>query len=296
LASKRSFKAIPFLVPLLILISIFVLYPIAATIYYSLYDPRSGGLSLNNYVAVLTSTNPLYALISRSVSTTPPWGALLHNILWVAIHVPVVTLLGMAVAYILKFYVKGSTLIKAMLFTGIVIPPAIGGLLVRFIFDAQIGLVPKAFSLLGIEPLSRTWTSYPETALLALILGSIWIWLGFSVTVFSAALETIPRSHVEAAKLFGASDWQIFYRVIAPQLKPAAVIVVVMTALWDMKIFDIVYASTQGGPGGSSTVLALVMYDYFSRALDYYRAAAVAVILTLAVIPVIFIAIRRMEK
>lgn len=293
---RKYFKALPFLIPSLTLISIFTLYPIMATIYYSFYDASKGGLSLDNYISVLTATNPLYALVARSISLVPPWGALIHNLVWVAIHVPLVTILGMVIAYVLKFYVKGSSVIKALLFIGIVIPPAIGGLIIRFIFDGYVGLVPKFFSLLGIESLSRTWTSYPETALLALILGSVWLWLGFSVTVFSAAIEAIPRSHIDAARVFGASGWQIFYKVVAPQLRPAAVIVVVMTALWDMKIFDVVYASTKGGPGGSSTVLALSMYEYLSRALDYYKASAVAVILTLAVVPIIILAIRRMEK
>jgi len=188
------------------------------------------------------------------------------------------------------------TFVKAVLFIGIVIPPAIGGLLIRFMFDGVVGIVPAFFRFLGIESLAKTWTSYPETALLALILGSVWLWLGFGVTVFSAAIEAIPRSHIDAARVFGASGWQIFYKVVAPQLKPAITIVVVMTALWDMKIFDVVYASTGGGPGGATSVLALVMYQYFARALDYYSAAVVAVILTLVTVPIIVAVVKRMER
>lgn len=114
--------------------------------------------------------------------------------------------------------------------------------------------------------------------------------------MFSAAIEAIPRSHIDAARVFGASGWQIFYKVVAPQLKPAITIVVVMTALWDMKIFDVVYASTGGGPGGATSVLALVMYQYFARALDYYSAAVVAVILTLVTVPIIVAVVKRMER
>jgi multiple sugar transport system permease protein len=173
-----------------------------------------------------------------------------------------------------------------------VVPPVVGGLIIRFMFDGVVGIVPAIFSFMGIEALSKTWTNYPSTALYALILGSLWIWLGFSITVFSAALESIPRSHIDAARVFGAPMRHIFLKVIVPQLKPAIVIVTVMTALWDMKIFDVVYASTGGGPGGSTSVLALVMYSYFARALDYYKSAAVAVILALIVAPFIVVVMR----
>ncbi|MEZ0345540.1 MAG: ABC transporter permease subunit, partial [Infirmifilum sp.] len=126
---------------------------------------------------------------------------------------------------------------------------------------------------------AKTWTIYPQTALLALILGSIWLWLGFSVTLHAAGLDSIPKSVIEAAMIDGASDWEIFFRVVAPQLKPVMLVTAVMTVMWVLKIFDIVYVVTGGGPGGSSTVLALIMYNYFASSLEYHKAAAVAVLL-----------------
>ena len=171
---------------------------------------------------------------------------------------------------------------------GMVIPPAVGGLIIRFMFDDVVGIVPRVFAALGVEGrLAGSWLRYPETALFALILGSVWIWTGFSLTTYAAAMKAVPRSHIEAARVFGASELQILFRVVAPQVKPATLIVVVMTFLWDMKIFDVVWASTKGGPGGASNVLAVVMYLYFSRALDFGAAAAVAVLMTLVVAPAI---------
>ena len=296
MALSRGLRPALFLSFPLSLIAVFVLYPMVATVFYSFYDKDSASFSLNNYIDVLLSAHPLYMLVAQSFGPTPPWGALIHNLVWVALHVPLVTLLGLVLAFLLKYYVKGSTLVKAILFLGIVIPPAVGGLIIRFMFDNVVGVAPTVFSYLGVEELSKTWTAYPQTALFALILGSVWIWSGFAVTIFSAALESIPKSHVEAAKVFGASMWHIFSRVIVPQLKPAVIIVVVMTVLWDMKIFDIVYASTGGGPGGSTNVLALVMYTYFARALDFYKSAAVAVLLTLIAAPFIALVVRWLRE
>lgn len=289
---NKQIRLIFFLLFPFTLLTIFVVYPIVATVYYSLYDKNTGSLNLNNYIDVISSINPIYMLVSRSFTPTPPWGALIHNLAWVLIHVPLTILLGLILAFILKYYVKGSALIRTIIFLGMVVPPVVGGLIIRFMFDGVVGIIPAIFSFMGIEALSKTWTNYPSTALYALILGSLWIWLGFSITVFSAALENIPRSHIDAARVFGASMRHIFLKVIVPQLRPAIVIVTVMTALWDMKIFDVVYASTGGGPGGSTSVLALVMYSYFARALDYYKSAAVAVILALIVAPFIVIVMR----
>lgn len=278
-----------FLLPF-IFITIFTIYPIFASVYYSFVTKN--GIGIDNYVRVLTDSNPLRALVLE-LSPTPPWGALIHNIVWISLHVPLVTFLGLLLAYVLKFLVRGSNVVKGIVFIGMIIPPAIGGLIIRFMFDKDIGVVPMLFNALGVKELAVTWTNYPQLALFALILGSVWIWLGFSVTIFSAALESIPKSRIDAARVFGASYWQIFRKIIILEVRPAIVIVVVMTVLWDMKIFDVVYASTGGGPGGSTNVLALVVYNYFARLLDYNSAATVAVLLTLIILPLMYIAAKR---
>ncbi|RFA98099.1 carbohydrate ABC transporter permease [Pyrobaculum aerophilum] len=289
--NRKILNYFVFLIPPLIFVGIFTIYPVFASFVYSFYT--GSGFGLDNYIKVITDTNPLRALVMPKLDYTPPWGALIHNVVWIAIHVPLVTVLGLVLAYVLKYYVVGSNLVKGIVFIGMVIPPAIGGVIIRFMFDKDIGVVPIIFSALGIKELATTWINYPNLALYALILGSVWIWLGFAVTVFSAAIEAIPKSHIDAARVFGASDWHIFRRIVVPEVKPAVIIVVVMTALWDMKIFDIVFAATGGGPGGATNVLALVMYNYFARLLDYFKAATVAVILTALVVPFVIIAIRR---
>lgn len=289
--SKKLLNYLIFLIIPLIFVGIFTIYPVFASVVYSFYIGT--GFGLDNYVKVITDTNPLRALVLPTLGETPPWGALIHNAVWITIHVPLVTILGLVLAYLLKYYVVGSNIIKGIVFVGMVIPPAIAGVIIRFMFDKDIGIVPMIFSALGVKELAVTWISYPQLALYALILGSVWIWLGFAVTVFSAAIEAIPKSHIDAARVFGASAWHIFRKVVVPEVRPAIIIVVVMTVLWDMKIFDVVFASTGGGPGGATNVLALVMYNYFARLLDYFRAAAVAVILTVLVVPFVVIAIRR---
>ncbi len=288
---RENLRAYGFLAPALLLLGVFVVYPIVGTIIISL--ETQSGLGLGNYLEVLSEKSPSKALvIPGNLGGPPPWGALVHNMVWILVHVPLTTFLGLVLAYML-IHVYGRSLVKSLVFLSMIIPMVVGGLIIRFIFDSQVGVIPRIFDTLGVESLARTWTAYPETSLASLILGSVWLWLGFSLTIHSAAVDSVPRSLIEAARIDGASEWQIFRRVIAPAVWPATLTVMVMTLLWDLKIFDIVYAATQGGPGGSSTVLAYVMWLYFARALDYGRAAATAVILTILTLAAASYMIRR---
>ncbi len=287
-----------FTLPAYVLIAIFVITPIIGTVIIS-FETKNG-FGLDNYVKVITETSPEKALVYlRRMPRPPPWGAMIHNFIWIAIHLPLSILLGLVLAYLLRS-VRGSSIVKSIMFLGMVVPMIVGGLLIRFMYDEFIGIFPRLFALLGFKGiLAKDWLIYPQTALFALILGAVWLWTGFNLTVFAAALESVPTSTIEAAMIDGANSWQIFSRIVVPQLKPAIIIAVIMTVLWDLKIFDIVYVSTFGGPGGASNVLALVMYLYFARALDYGRSAAVSIILALlTLIPGIWFIreVRKSEK
>ncbi len=284
-----------FLIPPLVPLSIFVIYPVIGTFYLSFID-NNGHPTLSNYVSVITQTSPDFALVMlNGMPRPPPWGALIHNMVWLAIHLPLVTILGLVLAYMLKV-VYGRSIIKSIMFIGMVVPMVVGGLIIRFMFEKYVGVVPVVLSALGLKFLARSWTIYPDTALFALILGSVWLWTGFSLTIHAAAIDSIPSSYIEAAKIDGASEWRIFKDIVIPLVKPATLTVVVMTILWDLKIFAIVYAATMGGPGGASTVLAFTMWLYFARQLAYHKAAAVAVILTLLTLIPASILIRMVRR
>ncbi|RKX37918.1 MAG: sugar ABC transporter permease [Thermotogae bacterium] len=276
MSRKRGSKyAAFFLLPALIMLAVFVIYPVGRTTYISFFDENGTFVGLKNYSKVLTSRE----IIDLSgFSRGFPLGALVHNIIWVAIHLPLTIILGLSLAVLLKG-VKGGSIIKSIVFLGMVMPMIIGGVMINFMFDRNLGVVNAFLGLFGFQ--AKSWTVYPDSALLSLIFGSVWLWTGFSVILYSAGLETIPKDYYEAAKLDGAGPWKTFTKITIPLLKPITVVVATMTLLWELKIFDIVYVTTAGGPGGASNVMALQMYIYAFRALDFNRAAVVAVILTL---------------
>jgi multiple sugar transport system permease protein len=284
------------LIPAFLLLIIFVLYPIVDTFYVSFLSKGTDnfvGFANYNYV-LFEKVNPLIntANILQGIF---PMGALVHNLIWIGIHLPLTVLFGLAFAVLLRD-VKGGTLIKAIVFLGIVVPLVVGGVLFRYVYDKDAGVVNAALSDIGLGAYARDFTQYRDTALFSVILGSIWIWTGFAMIVYSAGLEGIPRELYEAAKIDGASKWKTFWRITVPMLRATTLVVITLTLLWELKIFDIVYVVTQGGPGGASSVLAFDMYMQAFYGNDYGAGASIAVILTLMTFGVAAYLVSRMSR
>lgn len=264
--------------PALFLILALIVYPALQTVALSFLSKDGAFVGLKNFADVLS--DPETMNLARFPARTPPWGSLVHNAIWILLHLPLTVAIGLGLAILLRD-VKGSAILRSVIFLGMVTPMIVGGVIIRFLFDEHAGIINAFLRLVGLEALARSWTAYPDTALLSLILGSVWLWSGFAMVLYSAGLSTIPRDYYEAACVDGASPWQQFWYITVPSLRPVTTVVVAMTILWGLKIFDLVYTATLGGPGGSSMVLALQMYFYGFRALRFNTAAAVATLLSL---------------
>jgi multiple sugar transport system permease protein len=274
-----------------------VFYPIVDTIYMSFLSEGTGSfVGLGNYNYVLFQK--LYPLINTPniLQGVFPMGALFQNIIWIVIHLPLTILLGLFFAVLLRD-VKGGTIIKSIVFLGVIVPMVVGGVLFRFIFDKDAGIVSAVLRLIGLGGFARDWTAFPQTSLISLILGSVWIWTGFCMIVYSAGLQGIPVDMYEAAAIDGASRWKTFWRITVPMLRSTTLVVVTMTVLWELKIFDIVYVATFGGPGGASRSLSFDMYiQTFYQPQNFGAGAAIAVILTLLTFGFAAYMVNRMSK
>ncbi len=283
-----------FFVPALLLIVFLVLFPVLQTVYLSFLSPSGEFVGVDNYRDILSREETVNL---EGFPKWPPLGAMIHNFLWIAIHLPLSMFFGLLLAIILR-EMKGSSIVKSIIFLGMLTPMIVGGLILRFTFTSGVGIVPSFLGLLGIDSLNITWTNHPETVLFSLIFGSVWLWTGFSLIVYSAGLTTIPAEYFEAARIDGASPFRMFFRITFPLLKPMTLVVVVMTIVWELKIFDIVFtgAGPGGGPGGAADVLALFMYRLAFRSFDFNSAAVVATLLTLLTLVVTVWMIRYVVK
>jgi len=279
LSFPRPLVRAAFFIPAVLLLLFLVILPILQTIFLSFYSDGAF-VGVDNYSDVVSDPATINL---RGFPRGPPLGTLVHNLIWTAIHLPMSLFTGLFLAVLLQ-RVRGASIVKSMIFVGMVTPMILGGVILRFLFEAPIGLVPSAFGALGFESLNVNWIVHPSTLLFGLIFGSVWLWTGFSLILYSAGLTTIPKDYFEAARVDGASPWRIFRRITWPLLRPITLVVVTMTVLWELKLFDLVLGATNagGGVGSAADVLALQMYRYGFVALPprVHQAAAVATLLT----------------
>jgi multiple sugar transport system permease protein len=289
--------SILFLVPAFLLLVVFVFYPVIRTVYQSFLAQGTGAfVGLGNYNYVLfEKINPLINIPDIKLGMFP-LGALIHNMMWIAIHLPLTVFFGLGFAVLLRG-VRGGTIIKSIVFLGVVIPMVVGGVLFRFIYDKDAGVINELLRLVGLGSFARDWTAFQQTALISVILGSVWIWTGFAMIIYSAGLEGIPSELYEAAEIDGASRWKTFWRITVPMLRSTTMVIITLTVLWELKVFDIVYVATQGGPGGASSVMAYEMYvEAFTFPADFGAASAIAVLLTVLTFGVAAYMVSRMSK
>ncbi len=288
LRSQATFLS--FFLPAAILLIVLVVYPVVATLTLSFVDGNGRFAGLHNYQTVIGSPDTFNP---GCLERGPPCGSLINNLIWIGIHLPLTLFVGLFIAVLLQ-NVRGGSVVKSLIFLGMVTPLIVIGVILRFILEAPIGLAPAFFGWLGIKSLAVNWLVTPNTLLLGLILGTVWSWTGFSMIVYSAGLTTIPKDYFEAARVDGATEWQVFRKITWPLLRPVTLVIVTMTLLWELKLFDIVIGATnsQGGVGGAADVLALQMYRYFFI-IDYNSAAVVATLLTIFTLVVALALFRR---
>src|SRR5437870_9349303 len=220
-----------FFVPAMLLILLFVAYPVIATVGVSFFSSNGQFAGLTNYGEVLGSPDTVNL---NGFPKPPPFGTLIHSAIWIGIHLPLSLFLGLWLALVLR-NVKGASWVKTAIFIGMVTPLIIGGIMMLYIYDGSIGVVPRFFDAIGIHSLASGWLQRPTTLLFGLIFGSVWLWTGFSLIVYSAGLTTIPKEYWEAAKIDGASTLRTFTNVTFPLLKPMTIVVVTMSILWELK-------------------------------------------------------------
>jgi len=209
-----------------------------------------------------------------------PMGALPQNIIWMIVHVPLSTLLGLGLA-LLFADLRGRSILRSMVFLAFTTPTVVIGLVLLFVYDPRAGLFNELLRVLGWEGQVRNWLQEPQLAIYALIAGGIWIQTGFSMLLYSSALAAIDPALLESARIDGAGRIRRFRDVIWPLVKPVTAVVVIMGMIWVLRIFAIVYAA--GGPsGGPNHVFSVLGLEVFNAAfqipIEYGKAMVVALI------------------
>jgi len=290
---KERLQGILFALPALVVLGLFVVYPAYYTVRLAFY--KSDFLfSFTNYVGLQNFRDLFQDKDFFDISHFPPSGAVFNNLRWVVVYISLCLILGLALA-VLTIRVRYESAVKSVIF----IPMAISATAVAVIWllvyspNPDIGTVNAVIHGLGGNPVS--WLGQENTVNYAIIIAYVWASTGFAMVVLSAALKGIPTEIIEAARVDGAGEWNIFRRIMLPMLSLPISLVTVWLFINVIKVFDIIYVMTQGGPGTSSRVIAYTMFtETFSG--NPGRGAAVAVIMLLLTIPVMVLNIRRFKS
>jgi alpha-glucoside transport system permease protein len=234
---------------------------------------------------------------------------LLNNVLWILLFTLLVLGLGLLFA-ILTGRVRYEAVAKAVIFIPMAISFVAASVIWRFMYSYkpagfdQVGLVNEIATKVGLQPTAwlveqavpytnQTLPSPFHTNNVAIILVGVWMWTGFAMVVLSAGLKGLSTEVLEAARVDGASEWQVVRRIILPMLAPTIAVVATTLVIQALKIFDIVWVMTSGN--FDTDVIATMMYKQMFNYQDFGKAGALAVILLLAIIPIMFITIRRVR-
>jgi len=270
--------------PLLLILTFYLVYPTFNTIYLSFLDKRSENfVGLKNYIFAFT--NPAMHIAFR------------NNILWLVLQTVFSVGLGLVIA-VLANRVRYETAVKSFIFLPLAISFVGASVIWRFVYAfkpgdvPQIGLLNAVLVSLGVKPVG--WFIEKAVNNFALIAVGVWLQTGFCMVVLSAAIKSIPAEIIEAARIDGANEWQVFWRVTVPMISSTIAVVATTVIINALKAFDIVFVLTNGNRG--TEVLANRMYKEMFSFRNTGRASAIAVILLLAIIPIMAVNIRRFQE
>jgi alpha-glucoside transport system permease protein len=271
--------------PAVLLLSFYLVYPSLNTIYLSLRSAKSENfVGFDNYLYVLTNRDTLLAIR--------------NNLLWLILFPLFTVSFGLLIA-VLADRVAYESAVKALIFLPMAISSVAAGVIWKFMYDYRPPGQPQTgtlnalvTSLPTVQPHAWLLERWSNNA--ALIFVAVWMTTGFCMVILSAGLKGIPGEILEAARVDGANEWQVFWRIMIPMLSPTIAVVATTMVITALKAFDIIYVMTNGAY--ATDVVALRWYKELFSARNFGRSSAIAVLLLLAIIPVMLGNIKRFRE
>ena len=278
---KRNQRALMpwlFLMPGILLFAIYVLWPIMSSISISLY--QWDGLSPATYVGL---ENYIELMDDEEFYT-----ALWNNVRWLVCFMGAVPL-GLALALFLNQVVFGIRLIKSLFFFPFVISQVVIGLVFTWFYEPNYGIIAPLLNLVGLEG----WAILADEdyATYGIIFAGIYPQIAYCMILYLTGLNNVSADQIEAGRMDGATGLSLFWNIILPQLRPATFIAVVVTIIGSLRSFDMIAIMTQGGPWGSTNVLAYFMFEQALSEYGYrmgYGSAIASILFSIMMIYILF--------
>jgi multiple sugar transport system permease protein len=283
--SERNFKTL-MVWPAVLMLLLIGLYPLIYTLVISFQN-----------INMLEEDTSFHGLMHYAAlfDDARLWESLLHTLLITAVALPLELVLGLAMALLFLERLPGRQIYIALLVLPVVISPVIAGAMWRLLFDNRFGPVNQILGWFAGEPVTLLWTVNPNLVYPAILVAEVWQWTPFMFLILLAGLSNVDKSLIEAAEIDGASYWRIFFRIVLPAIWPVMAIALLIRALDLVRIFDVVWALTKGGPGTMTETISIYAYvQGFQQFETSYTGAIAFLVIVLLSVAVIF-SLRRME-
>lgn len=272
---QRRRLALPFLILPSAFIGVLFIVPLVQTFIISFSDwfgtfQTTEWVGLDNYRTLIA--DPLFR------------NAIVNTFYYFAVSLVLLFPLALFVAWGLMKIKHGRAFFQVAIFAPAVLSVAVAGVLWKFIYNPNFGIINQVLDTIGLGSLGKPWLGLPSTAMLGIIIAVIWHGIATWIILIIAGMDSIPTELGEAASLDGATNWQTYRRVTLPLLWPVLSTLIVLWFIQSMQTFAFIYVMTQGGPHGSTDVMATYMYRMAFEGRMFAYGSAMAVVMTLVVL------------
>ncbi|MEU3520303.1 sugar ABC transporter permease [Streptomyces sp. NPDC006654] len=289
---RRRLTALAFVTPLLAYLAAFYVYPLYRNLDLSLRD-----YTVRSFVA---GDAPFSGWDNfRTVLDDPTFGpAMRHTLVFTFVSIAFQYVSGLALAVFFNRRFRLSTVLRALFLIPWLLPLIVSASTWSWMFNSESGVVNYFLHFVGIDPVG--WLTSPDWALTAVIVANIWIGIPFNLVILYSGLQNIPGELYEAAALDGAGAWQQFRRITFPLLRPVSAITLLLGLVYTLKVFDLIWIMTKGGPGDASSTLATWSYQLgFGTLLPKFGPGAAVgdiLILIALVFGLLYIRVQRRQE
>ncbi|MFI7500946.1 carbohydrate ABC transporter permease [Streptomyces sp. NPDC049687] len=289
---RSRLTALAFVAPLIAYLAAFYLYPLYRNLDLSLRD-----YTVRSFVA---GDAPFSGWDNfQKILDDPTFGpALRHTMVFTFVSIAVQYAAGLALAVFFNRHFRLSTVLRALFLIPWLLPLIVSASTWSWMFNSESGVVNYFLHFLGIDPVG--WLTSPDWALTSVIIANIWIGIPFNLVILHSGLQNIPAELYEAAALDGASAWQVFRRITFPLLRPVSAITLLLGLVYTLKVFDLIWIMTKGGPGDASSTLATWSYQLgFGTLLPKFGPGAAVgnlLILIALVFGLLYIRVQRRQE
>ena len=250
-----------------------MLFPIAYSLVISFYDlnykrpHRRPFVGLENYIHLLRDADFLETLGRTGV--------------FVLFSTASVLSAGMLIALLLNQDFRGRGVLRTLILIPWAVPPVVNGVMWKYILDSSYGVLNGILYRLGLIDSYISFLSESSSAFSWVVFANVWKNLPFAILLLLAALQTIPRELFEAARVDGASVFSRFFRITVPMISAAVLVVLIFQTMIGLRVFDLIYVMTSGGPADATTVIGWELYEESFKSLNFGRGSAIGYIITL---------------